>query len=349
MNEQAIYAKLNAGQPLTEEEKAFLEKNQGSHFSPAVEPKADGGVLQSAAAAQKVANDTGLQKKADIAVQQKLAEDKMRAEEALKNKKSNPNGSVLESTVDAIEKAQEPVDGGSSLNDIVADKTGLDKSEIENISLGDDGFQLGKTVEIAAEESKPEKGDTEEEKEAKKKYKASTRSIWSAYNAGEIDKETAGYFTIDAIATLAKNLGRSIGNVGAQFSGGTIDQGHDTSAWEDRQNQLRQEEIQMEKEELGGKASREAEAQTLANQRAAIINQYTPEQLRNQMDLLRKQVEAAGINIDIAGSKKETLDWVQNNMEDGLLKAYIVSLLAQQGVDSPAQIMQSVAGLIPGV
>ena len=65
--------------------------------------------------------------------------------------------------------------------------------------------------------------------EPDKIYKKSMMSIWDAYRAGEIDKETAGYFTIDAIATLAKNLGRSIGNVGAQFSGGTIDNGHDES------------------------------------------------------------------------------------------------------------------------
>ena len=98
-----------------------------------------------------------------------------------------------------------------------------------------DNFQLGnKVAEEAGIDTTPSKEDTPKEKEAKKRYNKATMSIWDAYNEGIIDKETAGYFTIDALATLASNLGRRIGNVGAQFSGGTIDNNQDTSAWEQR-------------------------------------------------------------------------------------------------------------------
>lgn len=98
--------------------------------------------------------------------------------------------------------------------------------------------------------TQPKKGDTPKETKAKNRYNKSMMSIWDAYNEGLIDKETAGYFTIDAIATLAKNLGRSIGNVGAQFSGGTIDQGHDESRWEQRQDKMFNTEAQAESEEI---------------------------------------------------------------------------------------------------
>ena len=94
----------------------------------------------------------------------------------------------------------------------------------------------------------PKENDTPKQAEAKGKYNKSMMSIWDAYRAGDIDKETAGYFTIDAIATLAKNLGRSIGNVGAQFSGGTIDNGHDTSMWEQRRDSMFNTELQKETE-----------------------------------------------------------------------------------------------------
>ena len=94
----------------------------------------------------------------------------------------------------------------------------------------------------------PKEGDTPEEHNAKGKYNKSMMSIWDAYRNGDIDKETAGYFTIDAIANLAKNLGRSIGNVGAQFSGGTIDNGHDTSMWEQRRDSMFGTELQKETE-----------------------------------------------------------------------------------------------------
>ena len=94
----------------------------------------------------------------------------------------------------------------------------------------------------------PKENDTEGERNAKGKYNKSMMSIWDAYRNGDIDKETAGYFTIDAIANLAKNLGRSVGNVGAQFSGGTIDNGHDTSMWEQRRDSMFNTELQKETE-----------------------------------------------------------------------------------------------------
>lgn len=103
------------------------------------------------------------------------------------------------------------------------------------------GVKAGDTVTVS-------KNDTTADKNAKKRYNQATMSIWDAYNNGLIDKETAGYFTVDALATLAKNLGRGIGNVGAQFSGGTIDQGHDTSMWEQRKDEIFNQELTGEAE-----------------------------------------------------------------------------------------------------
>lgn len=103
-------------------------------------------------------------------------------------------------------------------------------------------------VEAVTSVAQPKEGDTKKEIKAKGKYNKSMMSIWDAYHNGLIDKETAGYFTIDAIATLAKNLGRSMGNVAAQFSGGTIDNGHDESRWEQRQDKMFNTELQKESE-----------------------------------------------------------------------------------------------------
>ena len=101
--------------------------------------------------------------------------------------------------------------------------------------------------------------DSHEVKAAKGKYNKSMMSIWDAYYNGELGldengepskdaKARAMYYTVDAIANLAKNLGRSIGNVGAQFSGGTIDNGHDTSMWEQRRDSMFNTELQKETE-----------------------------------------------------------------------------------------------------
>ena len=184
----------------------------------------------------------------------------------------------------------------------------------------------------------PKKDDPQEVIDSKNKYNKSMMSIWDAYRAGEIDKETAGYFTIDAIATLAKNLGRSIGNVGAQFSGGTIDNGHDESKWGQRQNAMLSEEIQKEKEGVGSAASRQAESESLDNQSKRIRNAYTPAQLENQIAMFEKELEMAGINLDMAHSKTDLINFIKNDPDytNSPFKMGLVAYLTQTGAAGAA-------------
>ena len=174
--------------------------------------------------------------------------------------------------------------------------------------------------------------------EPDKNYKKSMMSIWDAYRAGLIDKETAGYFTIDAIATLAKNLGRSIGNVGAQFSGGTIDNGHDESKWGQRQKAVMEEEIQKELEGLGSKASRQAESESLDNEAKRIRNAYTPKQLENQIEMFKKELEMADINLDMAHSKTDLINFIKKDPDyaNSPFKMGMVAYLTQKGVGDAA-------------
>ena len=180
----------------------------------------------------------------------------------------------------------------------------------------------------------PKENDSPEVVDSKNKYNKSMMSIWDAYRAGEIDKETAGYFTIDAIATLAKNLGRSIGNVGAQFSGGTIDNGHDESKWGQRQKAVLEEEIQKELEGLGSKASRQAESESLDNQAKRIRNAYTPKQLEQQIEMFKKELEMADINLEMAHSKTDLIKFIKSdpNYANSPFKMGMVAYLTQNGV-----------------
>ena len=177
----------------------------------------------------------------------------------------------------------------------------------------------------------PKENDTPKQAEAKGKYNKSMMSIWDAYRAGEISKETAGYFTIDAIATLAKNLGRSIGNVGAQFSGGTIDNGHDDSKWGQRQNALLNEEIGMETESLGGAAGRQAESESLDNQAKRIRNAYTPAQLEQQIEMFKNDLEMAHSKTDLINFIKSDPDYEKSPFKMGL-----VAYLTQAGAAGAA-------------
>lgn len=64
------------------------------------------------------------------------------------------------------------------------------------------------------------------------------QSIMQAYYAGKIDKNTRDYMMADAIAKFARNTGRDIGNIGAQFTGGAINNNYETSEWNKRNSAL---------------------------------------------------------------------------------------------------------------
>lgn len=185
-----------------------------------------------------------------------------------------------------------------------------------------------------AEVTTPKEDDPPEVVQDKNQYNKAMMSIWDAYNKKLISKETAGYFTIDAIATLAKNLGRSIGNVGAQFSGGTIDNGHDESKWGQRQNALLNEAIGKETESLGGKAGRQAESETLDIEAKKIRNAYTPKQLEQQIEMFKRELEMADINLDMAHSRTDLINFIKKdpNYANSPFKMGLVAYLTQAGV-----------------
>ena len=189
-------------------------------------------------------------------------------------------------------------------------------------------------ADSVTEVTTPKKDDPQEVVEDKNRYNKAMMSIWDAYRAGEISKETAGYFTIDAIATLAKNLGRSIGNVGAQFSGGTIDNGHDDSKWGQRQNALLNEEIGMETESLGGAAGRKAESENIANLEARIRAEYSPQMLDLEIKNLENEVKKSGIDVTKAENSQALIEHIKKDpdYENNLLKMFLVGFLSQTGV-----------------
>ena len=193
-------------------------------------------------------------------------------------------------------------------------------------------------ADSVTEVTTPKKDDPQEVVEDKNRYNKAMMSIWDAYRAGEISKETAGYFTIDAIATLAKNLGRSIGNVGAQFSGGTIDNGHDDSKWGQRQNALLNEEIGMETESLGGAAGRQAQSETLDLEAKKIRNAYTPAQLEQQIEMFKKDLEMADINLDMAHSRTDLINFIKKDPDyvNSPFKMGLVAYLTQAGAAGAA-------------
>ena len=172
-------------------------------------------------------------------IQQKQEDQRVIDETAEATGLSRDKGLLKDNAVYKEDVAQNLADRGVAVKDEYKEK---------HPEVYQEGFQLGEQADAVSAVTQPSKNDTPKEATAKKKYNKSMMSIWDAYHNGDIDPETAGYFTIDAIATLAKNLGRSMGNVAAQFSGGTIDNGHDESRWEQRQDKMFNTELQAESE-----------------------------------------------------------------------------------------------------
>lgn len=79
-----------------------------------------------------------------------------------------------------------------------------------------------------------------------KKYKSSMYGIIDAMKNGDIDPSTGIYFMLDALSKAARNTGIDIGNIGAQFSGGTVRNDYQDSLWSQRRNKMFENEMTSE-------------------------------------------------------------------------------------------------------
>lgn len=202
--------------------------------------------------------------------------------------------------------------------------------------------EMANTSDEEVKENVEEAGDKAVPPEDKGKYNASTQSIWGAWQSGMFGdpnspeaKNARNYLILDAIAAFASNAGRNLRNVGAQFSGGSIDNSHDTSMWEQRQQEMAAEERAAEREHLGGPAERRR------------IN----EELTNEMNELAKN-KAATVN-DLINYYKQKVDetdnWVAREVYTkaitGLAGARMDATPLSQAMGAIGPILQAAAGI----
>ena len=273
-----------------------------------------------------------------------------------------------EKPAEAFMETQKEKENGNE-NFEVGEEVGKAVSETVSKNPTDENVEAGKnvieTVSEAEDIAKPKAYDTKEEKTAKKAYNKATASIWDAYYNGDIDKSTAVYFTLEAIAKLAGNLGKRIGNVGAQFTGGTIDNNFETSDWENRRDQLLNEANQMQAEELGGPAARKAESEKLANEGAALGNvsqeiqnqvasiraNYTDEQIQQQIAMMNKQLEQMGLNIENMEDARTFVEELKKTPENKRtwLDNLLIAWMSQSGVNAAVNAGGSGLGTLFGL
>ena len=88
--------------------------------------------------------------------------------------------------------------------------------------------------------------DDDDDKDKDKKYKSSMYGIIDAMKNGDIDPSTGVYFMLDALSKAARNTGIDIGNIGAQFSGGTVRDDYQNSLWNQRRSKMFENEMTSE-------------------------------------------------------------------------------------------------------
>lgn len=132
------------------------------------------------------------------------------------------------------------------------------------------------------------------------------KSIQQAYYDGDIDKDTRDYMVIDTIAKFARNMGKDIGNVAAAYSGGTVNNERESSAWDARNAEMMKQGVS-------------AEAATVENsdknvERALQRIQQTAGNLKN---------EQAGYTLSAARKLEEAYKSAKTQTEKNILAALI--------------------------
>lgn len=141
----------------------------------------------------------------------------------------------------------------------------------------------------------------------KNKYTYGPKSILKAYYDGDIDESTRDYMLADVLAKFARNTGKDIGNIGAQFSGGTVDNNKETSSWEGRN-------AEMLKQQTSAQAAK-IENSDKAMERAMQKIEQTAGNIKN---------EQAGYTLSAAKRLRE----LYNNTNDPMLKSMYAVLMS---------------------
>lgn len=170
-------------------------------------------------------------------------------------------------------------------------------------------------------------GDEEPEKKATK-YKV--KSIMDAFYDGDIDENTRNFMIADTIAKFLRNTGKDIGNIGAQYTGGAIDDSREESLWDERNKEMAKQGIS-------------AEAATVENSDKNIERQLQ-QNVINSGKLSNEQKEY------IVGAARQINTMMENaktNTEKQAL-AQLQAALATGNVNAVTAIGGSVAGLLSG-
>ena len=210
----------------------------------------------------------------------KAEEEKKREEEEyarlLEANKHNSYGTKTLEQHESLEKAKE---ANKMLKDAGSDEAVADLTEQRQAALDEHtkptyagetdevmnkvmaGEEPGKPGSLAREEKTNETAEAPDIEISKQNFEATPinkyqpKSIMQAYYDGDFGevgsdeaKGTRNYLLADTFGSFARNLGRNVGNVGAQYTGGSIDNSTDQSVWAKTQDKMADPEWRAQQE-----------------------------------------------------------------------------------------------------
>lgn len=165
------------------------------------------------------------------------------------------------------------------------------------------------------------------------------KSIQQAYYDGDIDKDTRDYMVIDTIAKFARNMGKDIGNVAAAYSGGTVNNEREQSAWDARNAEMMKQGISSEAATVENSDKNVERALQKIEMTAGNLKneqgQYTLSAARALKDAYEKAPASSTIKYILAGLISDVSD---GNISEGALMA----LATAGGVQDVANIAKKV-------
>lgn len=148
------------------------------------------------------------------------------------------------------------------------------------------------------------------------------RSIMDAYNDGEIDKSTRDYLIVDTLSKFARGLGKDISNIGAAYTGGTIqDSTPEETLWGARNAEMAKQGISSEANKVAGSDReqnyRAKETNIKANELSNELTGYKLEIPRTYEQLIQNadSISAPWLRAAVKGSAQAMLNNAVNGGE----------------------------------
>lgn len=167
------------------------------------------------------------------------------------------------------------------------------------------------------------------------------RSIQQAYYDGNIDKGSRDYMMADAIAKFARNTGRDIGNIGAQYTGGAINNNYEEADWNKRNDELFKQQTSAE----AGTIANSDKAMERRQQEANLTGKGLENEKANRSLNFSRELQAQAKAAYDKGDKQlgNVLSYMASKGATSLSPDELIALMGKEALDPEVDVSKAEA------